>query len=53
MIAGIIGFRLMAMAGKGPKMIARDDTSESHLSQTLKDAEMILHTPIAVGQTAP
>lgn len=53
MTVGIVGFGLTAMAGRGPKMIERDDTSESRLSQTLKDAEMMLHTPIAVGQTAP
>ncbi|MBR0662946.1 NAD(P)-dependent oxidoreductase [Roseomonas hellenica] len=41
------------MAGKGPKMIARDYAPESHLAQTLKDAEMILQTALVAGQALP
>nr|WP_282961796.1 NAD-binding protein [Plastoroseomonas hellenica] len=41
------------MASKGPKMIARDYAPESHLAQTLKDAEMILQTAIVAGQALP
>lgn len=41
------------MAGKGPKMIARDYAPESRLAQTLKDAEMILDTALAAGQALP
>lgn len=41
------------MAGKGPKMIARDYAPESRLAQTLKDAEMILDTALVAGQALP
>lgn len=41
------------MAGKGPKMVARDYTPESHIAQTLKDADMILDEAGAAGQRLP
>jgi len=41
------------MAGKGPKMVARDYTPESHIAQTLKDADMILDEARAAGQRLP
>ena len=31
------------MDSKGPKMLTRDFTPQSHIAQTLKDAELILH----------
>lgn len=48
------------MDTKGDKMIARDFTPQSHISQTLKDAELILeearqrrqHLPMTLVQTA-
>jgi L-threonate 2-dehydrogenase len=48
------------MDSKGDKMIARDFTPQSHISQTLKDAELILeaarrqeqHLPMTLLQTA-
>lgn len=41
------------MAGKGPKMVARDYAPQSHISQTLKDADMILAEAGAAGQRLP
>lgn len=41
------------MAGKGPKMAMRDFRPESRISQTLKDADMILETARAAGQALP
>ncbi len=41
------------MAGKGPKMVARDYAPESHIAQTLKDADMILEEAAGVGQPLP
>jgi len=41
------------MAGKGPKMAARDFRPESHIAQTFKDADMILETARAAGQELP
>ena len=38
---------------KGEKMLARDFTPQSHLSQTLKDAELILGEARRLGQTLP
>lgn len=41
------------MAGKGPKMVARDHAPQSHIAQTLKDADMILEAAQAAGQALP
>lgn len=41
------------MAGKGPKMAARDFRPESRIAQSLKDADMILETARAAGQELP
>jgi 3-hydroxyisobutyrate dehydrogenase len=38
---------------KGEKMLARDFTPQSHVSHTLKDAELILGEARRVGQTLP
>jgi 3-hydroxyisobutyrate dehydrogenase len=38
---------------KGEKMVARDFTPQSHISQTLKDAELILGEARRLGQTLP
>jgi 3-hydroxyisobutyrate dehydrogenase-like beta-hydroxyacid dehydrogenase len=38
---------------KGEKMLARDFTPQSHISQTLKDAELILGEARRLGQTLP
>ncbi len=48
------------MDSKGDKMLAREFTAQSHISQTLKDAELILeaarlhkqHLPVTLVQTA-
>jgi 3-hydroxyisobutyrate dehydrogenase-like beta-hydroxyacid dehydrogenase len=48
------------MDTKGDKMVRRDFAPQSHISQTLKDAELILeqarqrrqHLPLTVAQTA-
>lgn len=41
------------MAGKGPKMAARDFRPESRIAQSLKDADMILETARSAGQPLP
>ena len=38
---------------KGEKMVARDFTPQSHISHTLKDAELILGEARRLGQTLP
>jgi 3-hydroxyisobutyrate dehydrogenase-like beta-hydroxyacid dehydrogenase len=38
---------------KGDKMLARDFSPQSHISQTLKDAELILGEARRLGQTLP
>ena len=61
---GLDGTRLLATARrsaayshvmdvKGEKMLARDFTPQSHISQTLKDAELILGEARRLGQTLP
>lgn len=45
--------RSAVMAGKGPKMVARDYTAESRIAQTLKDADMILDEAATAGQALP
>jgi 3-hydroxyisobutyrate dehydrogenase-like beta-hydroxyacid dehydrogenase len=45
--------RSAVMAGKGPKMVARDYRPESHIAQTLKDADMILDEARTAGQRLP
>jgi L-threonate 2-dehydrogenase len=42
-----------AMDAKGEKMIARDFTPQSHIAQTLKDAELILEEARQRGQHLP
>ena len=37
------------MDSKGPKMLARDFLPQSHIAQTLKDAELILHKARQLG----
>jgi 3-hydroxyisobutyrate dehydrogenase-like beta-hydroxyacid dehydrogenase len=52
--------RSAVMDSKGDKMVRRDFTPQSHISQTLKDAELILeearqrkqHLPLTLTQTA-
>ena len=38
---------------KGEKMLARDFTPQSHIAQTLKDAELILDEARRQGQSLP
>jgi L-threonate 2-dehydrogenase len=41
------------MDSKGQKIIARDFTPQSHIAQTLKDAELILDEASRCGQELP
>lgn len=41
------------MAGKGPRMVARDFRPESRITQTLKDADMICEVAHEAGQDLP
>ena len=41
------------MDSKGPKMLARDFSPQSHLAQTLKDAELILREAGRCGLRLP
>jgi 3-hydroxyisobutyrate dehydrogenase-like beta-hydroxyacid dehydrogenase len=45
--------RSAVMAGKGPKMVARNYAPESRIAQTLKDADMILEQAAEAGQILP
>jgi putative dehydrogenase len=41
------------MDSKGPKMLARDFSPQSHIAQTLKDAELILQEACRHGLPFP
>ena len=41
------------MAGKGEKMVRREYTPQSHIAQTLKDAQIMIETAHRLGQNLP
>lgn len=41
------------MAGKGEKMVQREYTPQSHIAQTLKDAQIMIETAHRLGQNLP